>query len=148
LVHCSIELESSGARILNILLNTSLQHPNINLIGHGDFVTFFPCNNINNGGNETIYTNLATVAIMTSGRRGKIVDKGSLLARWSFLCIKINCNEPILTLFKSRIVFLLIAIALRMTEQSHKEAIDCLLAQIACFLLFQCLCSISVVVVE
>jgi hypothetical protein len=40
------------------------------------------------------------------------------------------CNGPILTLFESLVVFLLIAIALGMTERNDQEAIDHLLTHL------------------
>jgi hypothetical protein len=52
---------------------------------------------------------------------GKITDNGILLARMIiFLHQNQLCNGPILTLFESLVVFLLMAIVL-MTEQNHKK---------------------------
>jgi hypothetical protein len=80
----------------------------------------------------------------------KVLDNGILLAQRILLLHQNQlCNGPILTLFKSFVVFLLLAIALGMREWNHKEAtIDCLLAYLSpadlspckyCHRLFECL---------
>jgi hypothetical protein len=67
---------------------------------------------------------------------GKIIDNGILLASWMIVFLHQNqlCNHgPILTLFESLVVFLLMAIVLGMTERNHKKeaTIDHLLAHLS-----------------
>jgi hypothetical protein len=64
-VYCIIEIES-GAGMTICWLFDSLQHPNVNSIGNGDFNTIFYISHNSNGGNETIYTYLRTVVITAS----------------------------------------------------------------------------------
>jgi hypothetical protein len=65
---------------------------------------------------------------------GKIIGNGILLA-WMIVFLHQNqlCNGPILILFKSLVVFLLMANVLGMTERNHKKkaTIDHLLAHLS-----------------
>ena len=65
---------------------------------------------------------------------GKIIDNGNSRNNWmKFRLLYQNqlFNGPILTLFESLVVFLLIAIALGMTEQNDQEAINGLLEHLS-----------------
>jgi hypothetical protein len=94
---------------------------------NGDLDTFCISHNNDNGGNESICTYLANScnrSIQTEDLFvGKIIDNGNSRNDWMKLRLLYQnqlFNGPILTLFESLVVFLLIAIALGMTERNHQ----------------------------
>jgi hypothetical protein len=122
-----------------------------NSIDNGDLDMFYISHNNDNGGNESICTYLANSCngnLPEDLLVGKISDNGILLA-WMIHLLHQNqlCNGPILTVFKSLFVFLLIDIALGMTEQNHPLRASTLVAggsvslqaSIAILLHFECL---------
>jgi hypothetical protein len=118
--------------------------------GQWRFNTFSISNNNSNGDKESICTYLANSCNVIRPDDlfvGKIIDNGILLARMILLQQNQLCNGHILTRFESLVVFLLIAIALGITERNHPLLLASTLvaggsvswqANIAILLLFEC----------